>query len=221
MFNATNGKIASDQRIEALSDQLAADATSYLSNPAIPRAKKEAAIEAAAAIFADPDSLDQLGAGTFAQNNQGRPAAAIGTGQQPTTEQEALAFLLESGSLPSGMKQALKRLLNPADPDHISVGADGTPSEVGSLRQQVLDLTVELQKERDPQNHGSIAHQLAAAQAAGNPANTISKADATSALDTIKTAVEGLQAKPGLLRGVVDSQPALDAVEAARRNLGL
>lgn len=192
MFNATDARIRIASIIEADSDLFAAELEDRFAGMSL--TDKQTLMRKLRDLIADPNSTAAFVQGTYAQNSQGQPAAAIGTGQQPpTNEQEALAFLLNSGSLPSGVKQALKRLLNPQDPAHIRVWADGTPEEVSNLRQQVADLTGQLAAERDPAVAGSLKQRLAAATAAANPSNCVRKDAVKTALDAVKTALDAVK----------------------------
>lgn len=192
MFNATTARQTADQQFEELTDKFALefeDRTAGMTNT-----EKSKLMHRLLDVMTDKNATTAFATGQYAQNSQGQPAAAIGTGQQPpTNEQEALAFLLASGSLPSGVKQALKRLLNPQDPAHIRVWADGTPEEVSNLRQQVADLTGQLAAERDPAVAGSLKQRLAAATAAANPSNCVRKDAVKTALDAVKTALDAVK----------------------------
>lgn len=148
MFNATNAEDRLDSKIEKGTDKFAAlfnDVPRREQAPFIQKINRTTADpELRAAFMADPDA------------KSGSPSAkALGTGSSaPTSEQEALSFLLGSGSLTQGIKASLRRLLNPDDPDFIEVGVDGTPKEVGQLRQELLtakaDLAAEKAKPKSP-----------------------------------------------------------------------
>lgn len=212
MFNAANGQQASDARIEEMSDQLAADAVSFLQNPSIPRAHKEAAMAAAAAIFADPGQLSQLAQGTYAQNSAGQPAAALGTGDSShANAQEGLRAIMSDDAIDPGIKLALTRLLTPADPDHIPVGRDGTPSElVAARRERDMARTdrdaarVELTKEHDATTAGSLANRLATAIAERDAAQaTVGGYDQASARAAAQAVLDALNAQRGKMGGDV------------------
>lgn len=144
MFNATTARQTADDIFEAGTDLFAANFEDRLNG--LPISRRQTAIDRFGEVVSDDEAFNAFVDGTTTPQS-GLPA--LGTGQQPpTNEQEALAFLLNSGSLPSGVKHALKRLLNPQDPAHIRVGADGTPEEVSNLRQQVADLGRQLAAER-------------------------------------------------------------------------
>lgn len=206
MFNAANGQQASDARIEEMSDQLAADAVSFLQNPSIPRAHKEAAMAAAAAIFADPGQLSQLAQGTYA----GQPAAALG-GRPAITPQEGLQAILDDTAVDPGIKIALRRLLTPADPDHIPVGRDGTPSELVATRRERDTAKGErdtaradLANERDPNKAGSLANRLATAIAERDAAQaTVGGYDQASARAAAQAVLDALNAQRGKMGGDV------------------
>lgn len=214
MFNATTGRNKSDQMIEDLSDLLAADVQDFLNDAAIDRTTKENLMRNMAEMVKLRSTALAVATGTYAQNNLGRPAAAIGTGQgqHPTTEQDALAFLMQAGSIPVGVKQALKRLMNTQDPAFIPVGPDGTPIEVGQLRQQVTTLT----HERD-----DARHQLAAALA-GSGIDAL-KTSVKAEIDKIKTAwgrkrVSRTNVSEAIL-GQADQTAVSDAIAAIERQV--
>ena len=211
MFDATKGQQAADTRLESLSDQLAADAVAFLGDPSIARARKEAALAAAANIFADPDQLGRLAQGTYAQNSAGQPAAQLDAGTTTATQTNArdgLQAILNDGAVDPGIKLALKRLLTPNDPDHIPVGRDGTPSELvatkrerDQARTECDDARVALLHERDPNRDGSLAKQLAAVtaerDAARAAAGGYNQTAAQAALDAVDQSIEDLVGKMG------------------------
>lgn len=206
MFNASNGRQVITDKIDGLTDRFAAEFEDRMTGLSL--TQQENLVNRLLEVVSNKDTTSAFVAGTYAQNSQGQPAAALGTGsgeRQPATEQEALAFLLASGSLPSGVKQALKRLLYPQDPAHIRVGADGTPEEVGHLRQQLASKDAELREERDPAKVGSLAHKLAAAA----PTNLVKKADVRALLDQVPALVDAVKS-PTMSNKVA----GLDAVKA-------
>ncbi len=205
MFNAHEGREASMTKIEAASNQLACDIDDFIADPSISRTEKEALLENLATVVAGRESARSFANGTYAQNSAGQPARALGAGSpagnNPTSEQEALGFLLNSGSLPTGVKAALRRLLNPSDPDQIRVGVDGTPVEVGQLRQEVATKTADLASERDPAKPGSLASKLAASakqNGSGHPDPTPFKKAIQAAL---RPAFEALGHSTGAMGG--------------------
>ena len=208
MFDATKGQQAADTRLEDLSNQLAADAVAFLTDPSTPRAHKEAALAAAANIFANPDQLNQLAQGTYAQNSSGQPAAQLGTGSQSDPRQQMTEALNAFGASP-GQAQAILRILNaPGDPGHIEVEADGTPSELVAARRERDQAKAErdtaraeLTRERDVSQHGSLAKQLAAVtaerDAARAAAGGYNQTAAQAALDAVDQSIEDLVGKMG------------------------
>ena len=211
MFDATKGQQAADTRLESLSDQLAADAVAFLGDPSIARARKEAALAAAANIFADPDQLGRLAQGTYAQNSAGQPAAQLGAGTTtatPTNAQDGLQAILSDGAVDPGIKSALRRILTPDDPHYLSVDREGTPTELVTTRQQrdtartERDAArVELLRERDPNRDGSLAKQLAAVTAERDTARAAAggynQTAAQAALDAVDQSIEDLVGKMG------------------------
>lgn len=159
--------------------------------------------------------LDQLA--DWADNpSQGSPTsqqpAALGSstqgGSQPTpvdlseiSETDAYSVLQSSDQISNGVKAALRRILNPRDPNPIGVDDDGTPTKLAdataqrdtfmnerdSARNEKRDAERELAKERDPNKNGSLAWQLAEAQAAAaTPPDMVEKAAIQDAYDAIK-----------------------------------
>lgn len=215
MFDPTKGQQAADARLDQMSDRLAADAVAFLNDPSIPRARKEAALSAAANIFADPDQLTQLAQGTYAQDSAGKPAAQLGTGR--SNAQEGLQAILDDPQVDGGIKLALKRLLTPRDPDHIPVGRDGTPAELVATRSELASAKAErdtarsdLTNERDASRTGSLAKRLADVTAerddlranAGGYDQAAAHAKATELVATIN-------AQKGKMGGGIDGKDAV------------
>lgn len=206
MFDATKGQQAADTRLDNLSDQLAADAVAFLNNPGIPRAQKEAALGAAADLFADPGQLSQLAQGIYAQNSAGQPAAQLGTGSQSDPRQQMTEALNAFGASP-GQARAILRILNaPGDPGHIEVEADGTPSELVAARRERDQARTErdsaradLTNERDANRNGSLAKQLAditaARDAALNSASGYDQGEARNKATAVITAINAQRGK--------------------------
>lgn len=175
------------------------------------------------------DKLDEISSGQelLATNSSGQPAAQLGSGasqsstpsnssnsgssggSQPPTPQEALDSMMNSPLLSSGVKNALRRLLNPHDPQVIAVESDGTPVEVKALSNELRDERNEnksgtlanklkvsetkLADEQDESKPGSLAGKLKAAKAVpATPAGTVAKADVKSELDKVKAAADDL-----------------------------
>lgn len=211
MFNAMNGKAVIQARIEAASDLLAADAMAFLADPTVSEADKEAAIEAAAKIFRNRDTMAALAAGTYAQNSSGQPAAQLGSSGDSTepnaNENAALATLMASPLVDDGVKAALRRLLNPRDPAPLIVEANGTPVAVTSANNErdtakaAKDAAeAALRDERDPAKAGSLAKQLADANATSStPADLVRKDAVRPLAEAVKAAIEGI--KPSMTGG--------------------
>ena len=160
MFNATNARQTVAAAIELDSDLFAAELEDRFKSMTL--SEQQALMRQLREVVSDQASAAAFAAGSYNQDQTGKQPAAIGagtngTGQHPTTEQEALTVLLNSGGLTNGIKLALRRLLYPQDPDHIKVGADGTPEVVGQLRQEVASKEADLRQERDPNHRGSLA----------------------------------------------------------------
>lgn len=154
-------------------------------------------------------------------SSQQQPAALESNsgGIQPSTpdlseitEQDALSILQGSAQISNGIKAALRRLLNPRDPNPIGVQGDGTPSEVADLRREIATLEGErdaarqdkadaerkLAEERDPNKAGSLARQLADAQAtAANPVPSTPDAEVNEGLATVREKVAEIKSSWG------------------------
>lgn len=117
------------------------------------------------------------------------------------SEQDAYSVLQGSSQISNGVKAALRRLLNPRDPNTLAVEDDGTPADLAdamrdrdsfkierdSARNEKREAERELAKERDPNRNGSLAWQLAEAQdAAATPPDMVEKTAVESARDKIK-----------------------------------
>ena len=169
MFNADNGRQASSQKIESMSDEFAADFEDFLADPSIDRQVKESLVKELRDVVANRSTAKEFAAGTYAQNSAGQPAQALGagSGNQPnppqpqvtpqpgqTMEDAALHVIMTSTQLPQGVKAGIIRMITPSDPNHLPVATDGTPTELVAARQALTD-------ERDTNKNGSLAHKLA------------------------------------------------------------
>lgn len=229
MFNATTGRQASTAKIEARSDRIAANLEDRLTELSLD--DREALMDRLDAVVASTDTTKSFVAGTYAQNSSGQPAQALGSGNtgstggsQPPTEQEALDALMNSPRLSGGIKNALRRILNPRDPEVIAVDNDGTPSDVaalttelrrersdttaGSLAHKAKEAERKLTEERDPNKTGSLAKQLADAQAAvAVPAGMLPQAEMQRHLAAIVQAEAQLHSS--MLSTTIDNRPEL------------
>jgi len=227
MFDADKGRQASDKAIETASNQLAADAVDFLADPTIDTATKKKAIEEAAAIFANRSSIVSLATGTYAQNTAGQPAAALGAGGSqfdPTqiTAQQALAALAgHEPRLGAVMQRMALGLQSPNAPGALVVNQNGEFAELETARREVADkereraLAVrELDEQRDPAHVGSLAHQLAAAQATPTaPADMVAKADVKTAAEAALTKVKAVKHSP--MKGGAASKTEAEAATQA------
>lgn len=205
MFNATSGRAASKARIEEASDRLAADVTALLKDPTRSSVDNETLMQRLADVVADRSSVAAFTAGTYAQQSNGQPAAQLGAGPVEN-ETEALDVLIQSTNISNGIKAALRRLLNPRDPNPLMVEADGTPTELVSTRAErdnaktAKDVAErKLSEERDPNKVDSLQHKLDAALAAhATPADAVNKADVVNFLKEVRDETKAIKAPMGV-----------------------
>lgn len=221
MFNATNARTAVASAIEADSDLFAAELEDRFKS--MPLSEQQALMRKLREVVSDPNSAAEFAAGNYSQNGQAQqtPPPALGAGTASPTEDEtkkALGLVLNSTHVDVGFKHLLRRGFDQAAPDHIKVESDGTPTEIKGLQKQVKDLTKErddgkdkLDKERDPAETGSLAHQLAAAQAGGSL--DALKQDVKSHAEAAKTALD--QASDTLGGGKKLGKPSFDTASQA------
>lgn len=209
MFDATKGKKKVNDQIDENTDEVAA-----LFDDLKPR-KRLAVSAKLKEVLADEVAVEAFLAGDQPSNPQPAQLGAGQGGQSPTpqpavtNETEALDILVQSPNISNGVKAALRRLLNPRDPQPLLVEADGTPTAVRDAErernnqktradtadQAKVDAEQKLNEERDPAKVGSLANKLAAAQAAAAvPADMMPKANAKVLLEGIKTDVGALKA---------------------------
>lgn len=211
MFDATKGQQAANTRLNDLSDQIAADAVSFLDNPGIPRAQKEAAMAAAAAIFADPDSLSQLAQGVYTQvSPAGQPAArALGAGKM-TGAQEGLQAILNDSSVDTGVKSLLKRALVPTDPDYLPVDWQGTPTELVNTKRELDTVKTKLAA---AENELSATNEDLKKERNKKAAGSFDETAARSALTKVDEAIDSLIGRwGGKVDGIVELKRELNAL---------
>ncbi|MDB5165349.1 MAG: hypothetical protein JWM00_239 [Candidatus Saccharibacteria bacterium] len=200
MFDADKGRTAVDKKIDGLTDRLAAEFEDRMNS--LSMTQQEQLVEQLLAVMSDNGLAASFAAGTYAQNSAGQPAAQLGAGAAPTPNdlQQSLNVILAAPGVTDGQKAAMTRIFF-GGPDHIAVEDDGTPKELISTRNQ-RDTekrsreTAErsLAEERDPNKAGSLAKQLAAAQATpATPADMIPRADVKSVLEDIRQHAVDLQ----------------------------
>lgn len=127
------------------------------------------------------------GSQLLALNSSGQPAAQIGAGSssngQPAAmdENAALAVLMSSTQVDTGIKIALRRMLDPTHPDPLVVDGRGTPQDItdanterdamkaerDTMKAERDTARQELADERNDRKDGSLAKRLADATAAG------------------------------------------------------
>ena len=193
MFDANKGTQVSQARIEAMSDQLAADAVNYLENPSVSRSEKEAAIKAATAIFADPEALKSLATGTFAQNSTGQPALQLGASSTNKPSPQEVAQLI--GSVASNQDQAqvaMRFLLPSSDASFLEASRGGVPAEVYTIERELDEANRKIDLANDPNNVGSLAEKAKTAETARNVAEE-AKAEAVTKQKAAENSLKALQ----------------------------
>lgn len=217
MFNADAGRQASTQKIDQLTNRFAAEFEDRMMD--LSMSEQEALVERLVEVMSGLDT-----ARGFATNSAGQPAAQLGSGPSaPPSEQEALDVLFNSPALSDGVKNALRRILNPRDPQVIAVENDGTPSELASTRTQRDRMESErddarsrLAEEQDANRNGSLAHRLAAAQAAAaTPADAVTKATMLPLVEAIEQAASQLDTH--MMSSHIDNIDELNAKVAAAK----
>jgi len=216
MFDATQGNQAIENQVETETNEFAA-----LYMDLSPR-KRLVIITKMNELLRDGTSIDAFATGTYAQNTAGQPAKALGSGSSGVSNDtgEAIRVILADTGLDGGFKHLIRRGYDQSAPDHIEVEADGTPKALRTTeRQRDAERTAketavqQLADERDPNKNGSLAKQLADAQAVAAPADMIQKAPMKSALEDIKQHADDLKAPAGMK--VTGKKELIDGINAA------
>lgn len=212
MFNAAASRAASDTEIEKISDDIAAEFEDRKRNLTTTEFKQLA--KSLLELLGDENATKTFVAGTYAQAkaSNGAPAQALGSsGSNP--ERDALQVLVNSPVILTGQKHALQRVLaDPADARHLRVEADGTPSEIKTLKTEVANLTKdrdqanqdrdkaqkELADERDETKSGSLAAKAKAASGGAPAADFVKKSEVKGELEAAKSALSN--PKDGVIR---------------------
>jgi len=218
MFDANAGRQVSTQKIDQLTNRFAAEFEDRMKD--LSMSEQEALVEKLVEVMSGLDT-----ARSFATNSAGQPAAALGSGSStgtptPNDLQEALNVIMAAPAATDGQKAAMTRIFFPG-PDHINVESDGTPSELVSTRTQrenertAKETAVQqLADERDPNKNGSLAKQLADAQA--TPANVVAKATVLPLVEAVEQAASQLDTH--LMSSHIDGIDDLDAAVVAAKN---
>jgi hypothetical protein len=155
--------------------------------------------------------------------------AALDSGSQPVTDEaEALNVLIGSSRIDNGVKAALRRLLNPRDPNPLLVEQDGTPSDLRDAEQErdtqkvranaaetaKTEAERKLAEEQDESKSGSLAKQLAEAKAANaTPAKTVLSQEVLDGLKIVRDAVANIKQSP-MKGGSSSKDAALAGIDA-------
>lgn len=150
------------------------------------------ALQAGTAISqADIDTIVEILRDHGATVDNIGPSVGAGGPPQPLTATLAVQHLLTDPSVSPGKKAALRRLLNPNDPEQIEVDPTGTPTEVLRLQRELVAVTdhrnqvrAQLDIERDPAVPTSLAGRLRAAQ----NATMVGKVEVKTILDRMTDA---------------------------------
>ncbi|MCB9819851.1 hypothetical protein H6796_00875 [Candidatus Nomurabacteria bacterium] len=178
--------------------------------------EQSALIDHLTVIVSNKDSAGAIVASNYAQQSNGQPAAALGSGSSSgSTEDDALQAIMTSTSLPQGVKAAILRVITPSDPAFMDVESDGTPKALRAAERERDVVKAELANERDESRNGSLAHRLAEAQAAAAvPTNLVGKTEVKAAIRAVKSKVNELYT--GMMTTRIENLDELErAVEAA------
>lgn len=218
MFNANNARTTVQGVIEADSDLFAAELEDRFEGMSL--TDQQALMRKLREVVADPASVSAFVAGTYAQDSSGNPARALGSGSAGSIADEnaALQVIMASSNVPTGVKAAIVRIITPSDPAHIQVEDDGTPKALRAAERERDQAKQALQDEKDPTKSGSLAKQLADAQAAvATPADMVVKATIKPLAEAAKAAADAV--KPSMAGGAASkadaqakAQAVLDAV---------
>lgn len=187
-----------------------------------------------AAVVSDKDSTAAFTAGIYAQQSNGQPAAQLGAGSSSANpEDDALQVIMASTRVPQGVKAAIVRVITPSDPAFIDVESDGTPKafraaerERDAVKTERDEARQELQDERDPNKSGSLAKQLATAQAAAAAGGGLDQAEVDAAKAALNTAeIEFAKRKPramgpGFVISDDQAQAVTDSLAQMRQIVG-
>lgn len=226
MFDKGQGQKALTDEVDRRSDEFAA-----LFDDLTPR-QQLVFLEKANLLLVDPDSVDAFNSGTYAQNSNGQPAAALGSGSSggapvPADLQQALQVIGADSRVTPGMMTAVGRVLSdPNDAGHMAVEPDGTPTELKNARTERDNAKTakdaaekELREQKDENHTGSLAQKLRDALAAPPaPAGTVNKAAVKAQVDHLA----GLaNAKKSMVKSADAVVPATDAdvLKAAQAEL--
>ncbi len=158
------------------------------------------------AVVGSKDSFTAFVNGTYAQDSTGSPAKELIVGSSTKSpESTVLDTVMASPALPDGVKMAFSRMITPGVSDYIKTEPDGTPTEIISLRKEVVTVTNQrdtamddLLNEKDPNKSGSMAAQLKEAQeASATPADMVKKDDLKPLIEEAKTAASDLTTSIG------------------------
>ena len=155
----------------------------------------------------------------------------VGPDGTPTAQQtvsDHVNAIMADSSVDPGIRALFKRVLIPNDPNPIRVGPDGTPVAITTAeterdrhRDRANTAEEALRDERDATKSGSLAHQLAAAQAAAaTPAGMVAKATVLAQVDkAVQAWNSGRKARTSDSWVVPEGsvQPLSDALNEAQR----
>lgn len=245
-FNANRAMTAASKKIDKLSDQLAFEIRERLQDPVSTNDDMIAFLKALLDVARSKESARQLIAGTFAQSNSGQPAAQLGAGQgggtQPSptpgqvTPQQALQVLAADprfAGIGVMLQRAALSIQNPGNPAGVDFDANGDDLRIAQLRQELAQVgndrdaaVAELREERDDTKSGSLAQQLATAQAAAAAGGGLDQAEVDAAKAALNTAeIEFGKRKPramgpGFVISDDQAQAVTDSLAQMRQIVG-
>ena len=217
MFDATAGTARLAETAETASDDFAA----WFGSLGSRQQAKVAVALASNAADAGPDEFIARLSGTAT-------GLVLATPTPGASVLDHVNAITADSSVDPGIRALLKRVLIPNDPNPIRVGPDGTPVAITTAeterdrhRDRANTAEEALRDERDATKSGSLAHQLAAAQAAAaTPAGMVAKATVLAQVDkAVQAWNSGRKARTSDSWVVPEGsvQPLSDALNEAQR----
>lgn len=197
-FNAAAARTVADKALNTESNSFALELEDRFATMTL--TQRQALMRKLRDVVADEATAAAFAAGTYAQDNSGQPAKALGTGSPSIDEKEAWKVIMASGMYSKGQKNAAARIFAPSgDANRFEVETDGTPTEIKGQNKTITDLTTErdtfrkqLDDTKDPKVAGSLAQQLEAAKAKTAPANLVDKTVLVPKIAELRKKVEAL-----------------------------
>ncbi len=201
MFDATKGAKALTDQVETASNEFAVRFNE------LPPRQQLVFLERANSLLDDPTQVSAFQAGTYVQSSAGQPALQLGgggTANAPTPAELAKSigdFARNTGLRQEQAELAMRALLPASDRGFVEADAGGEPAAVADLREEIRKLTdprtvgspaferaaaeKALAEIQDPAISGSLAAQLAEANAKPAPSGWVQAAELDNLTDQI------------------------------------